>query len=66
MSQIEVVELMKSSTSEDSWNQNCDKVKAVFGGQYPLFWYSAIVLAGIAKETAAKWGSDAEIKITAF
>ena len=66
MSQAEVVALMKSSISEDSWNQNCDHVKSQFGGQYPPFWYSAIVISGVAKETAAKWGSDAEIKITAM
>lgn len=41
-----VVELMKSSTSQEEWNANCDKVKAANGG-YPDFWYSAIVLSGV-------------------
>lgn len=41
-----VVELMKSSTSKEEWNANCDKVKAANGG-YPDFWYSAIVLSGV-------------------
>lgn len=66
MSQIEVVELMKSSKSSDEWNANCGKVKAAFDGQYPPFWYPSIVIAGVLKETAAKWGGDGEIKIIAF
>ena len=36
MTQQDVVDLMKSSKSEDEWNANCDKVKAEFGG-YPDF-----------------------------
>jgi len=62
----EVVELMKSSNTEEEWNSNCDRVKNTFGGQYPTYWYSAIVMSGVASETAAKWGSDAEIKIISF
>jgi len=66
MTEIQVVELMKSSNSEAEWNSNCDKVKAAFDGQYPPFWWSAIMQSGVARETTAKWGSNAEIKITAF
>jgi len=65
LNEDQVVDLMKSSNSEDEWNANCDKVKmGCSGGRtYPSFWYSAIVMSGVARETAAKWGSDAEIKI---
>ncbi len=66
MTEIQVVELMKSSKSKDDWNANCDKVKAAFNGQYPPFWYPSIVISGVAKETALKWGGDAEIKIIAI
>lgn len=66
MTEIQVVELMKSSNSEAEWNQNCDKVKAAFNGEYPPFWYASIIIAGVAIETTAKWVSNAEIKITAF
>lgn len=62
MSQDEVVELMKGSKTQEEWDKNCDQVKAEFGG-YPSFWYGAIVASGVARETAAKFGSDAEIHI---
>ena len=65
MNQQEVIELMKSSKSESEWNANCDKVKKACGG-YPDFWYSAIVLSGVSKETSAKFGGSAELKVSAF
>jgi len=55
MNQQQVVELMKSSKSEKEWNDNCDKVKSVFGG-YPDFWYSAIVLSGVLNSVTKSWG----------
>lgn len=51
MTQNEVVELMQTSKTEDEWNGNCDKVKKAFGGQYPDFWFSAIILSGVHKRT---------------
>lgn len=65
MTEQEVVELMKSSKSEAEWNANTDAVKARCGG-YPSFWYSAIVLSGVARQNAASWGGDAEIHLTAI
>ena len=62
MDQQQVVELMQSSKSESEWNANCDKVKKACGG-YPNFWYSSIVLSGIA---AKSFGGSAEIKIAAI
>ncbi len=55
MTQDDVTQLMKSSKSENEWNANCDKVKAAFGGEYPSFWYAAIVLSGISSKTSATW-----------
>lgn len=43
----DVVELMKSSKDKEEWNRNCDRVKSANGG-YPSFWYSAIILSGVA------------------
>ena len=63
MTQHEVVKLMKSSNSEIEWNTNCNRVKKACGG-YPDFWHSAIVLSGVAAETAKKFGGSAEITIT--
>lgn len=59
----DVVTLMKSSTSERNWNENCDKVKKVNNG-YPAFWFKAIMINGVARETSAKWGGDADIHIS--
>jgi len=55
MTKEQVVDLMKSSTSENEWNNNCDKVKAAFGG-YPSFWYSAVIMSGVLNKTRQKFG----------
>lgn len=47
MTQNEVYELMNSSKKE-TWNANCDKVKAAHGGMYPSYWYQEMVLSGMA------------------
>lgn len=60
-----VITLMKSSKSKSEWNANCDKVKQANNG-YPDFWYGAIVSSGLATETSAKWGGDADIHTKAL
>ena len=50
MTQEQVVRLMQSSKSEREWNDNCSKVKNAFSGKYPSFWWSAIIVSGIADE----------------
>ncbi len=65
MDKQEVIELMKSSRSEDEWNTNCDAVKKACGG-YPEFWHEAIVASGLAQETAASFGGSADINVSAF
>ena len=52
----DLVALMKSSKSEKEWNDNCDKVKAANGRQYPSFWYMAIMVSGIAHTVQSSWG----------
>jgi hypothetical protein len=47
--------LMASSKNEQEWNDNCDKVKAANGGDYPSFWFTAVILSGIASQTQATW-----------
>ena len=47
--------LMTSSTSEEEWNKNCNQVKAINGGDYPNFWFPAILVSGIAKKTSDTW-----------
>lgn len=63
MTQREVEQLMLSSMNESEWNANCDKVKAAFGGDYPQFWYSAIVLSGLMDKAMGQGVSD--ITVTA-
>jgi hypothetical protein len=55
MTQVQVEALMESSKTEAEWNANCDKVKEVFAGQYPGFWYAAIVISGLMARTVAKF-----------
>lgn len=47
MTQQEVVVLMQSSKTEQEWNENCDLVKAAYGGDYPQFWFGTIILSGV-------------------
>lgn len=55
MTQIEVEDLMMGSSSERQWDENCDKVKQAFGGQYPPFWYAAIIQSGLAGLIVNSW-----------
>lgn len=54
MDEQEVVNLMKTSRSEEEWNANCSKVKRACNG-YPDFWYTAIVLSGLAALVRSEW-----------
>lgn len=62
MDEAQVVELMKSSTSEQEWNDNCAKVKKACGG-YPSFWYPAILASGLAEEILSSFGSTAKMTV---
>lgn len=55
MTEKEVVALMQSSKSESEWNANCDKVKSAFDGDYPDFWFKAIMLSGVARNAGANF-----------
>jgi len=65
MTKDEVVALMRSSNSEQEWNDNCDKVKKACDG-YPDFWYLTIVASNLVGEVANKWGGDGKIKISFY
>lgn len=56
MNREEVVKLMQSSKSEQEWNANADKVKAACDGNYPSFWYEAIILSGVYLRTRQTCG----------
>ncbi len=63
MTEQEVVALMKTSKTEAEWNKNCDKVKAACGG-YPEFWFRALVISGVMRETTAAFGGNDQIHIS--
>lgn len=54
---------MESSRSKVEWNANCDKVKAACDGDYPDFWYRAILQSGLARRVSAKFGEDDPIHV---
>ena len=63
MSEQEVIDLMKSSKSEQEWNANADIVRSKYDG-YPDFWFMAIIASGIASEVLSGFGIDIKIRIT--
>lgn len=50
-----VVNLMRSSRSEEEWNRNCDAVKSANGNDYPAFWFSAIIMSGLMSDVSRSW-----------
>ena len=56
----QVVKLMGHSKSKVHWDKSASKVKEAFGGEYPDFWWSQVVVLPIfeqlAKDALAKVG----------
>jgi hypothetical protein len=63
MTEEEVIELMKTSISLQEWNDNCKLVKKNCNGHYPDFWYSIMILSGLADQIVNKFGMDTKIRI---
>ena len=61
MTQQEMIDLMASSKNDFEWNENCDKVKAAFGGDYPPFWYKEIIVSGLMDKTLGAGASEFKI-----
>ncbi|KKM73495.1 hypothetical protein LCGC14_1409910 [marine sediment metagenome] len=55
MTEYQTISLMQSSTSEDDWNDNCDKVKAANNGKYPTYWFMAIIVSGLMGKVQETW-----------
>lgn len=64
MTQQEVIELMKSSKSEQEWNDNCEEVKSSFRGRYPGYWYEEVILSGLVNKVLGPGAG--EIKFVNF
>lgn len=52
-----VTTLMKSSKSEQEWNNNCDAIKRANNG-YPTFWFAYVVMSGLAAQTQSQWEQE--------
>lgn len=61
MEKQEVIDLMLSSTDEETWNDNCDKVKKACHG-YPSFWYKEIIIGGVHKKVFLSRGYNIQIQ----
>ena len=55
MTREQVESLMRSSTSESDWNDNCDKVKKNHGGEYPSYWFLTIIVSGLLEKVRKEW-----------
>lgn len=53
--EVNVVNLMLSSGSEREWNYNCDRVKDANKGDYPDFWFAAIIMSGLLNKVSKTW-----------
>lgn len=56
--------LMETSHNTDEWNANTSKVKEANGGRYPSFWYSTVVMSGLAEKILGR--EKSKIKIINF
>lgn len=50
-----VIALMESATSEEDWDNKCDRVKAANGNYYPDFWFAVMLVSGRMKRIADSW-----------
>ena len=55
-----LVDFMRSSTSEQDWNERCDIVKAQNHGAYPPNWFPAIVMSGVMNEAQQGWDNTVD------
>lgn len=53
----DVMTLMRAADNETQWNRYCDLVKEANGGDYPCFWWGAVVLSGLAAQKQAEWAA---------
>ena len=58
----ELARLEEAQTEQD-WSTTCDAIKATRGGSYPADWYAKVILSGLARRVAERWGDDDRIRI---
>jgi hypothetical protein len=47
---------LTASKSMCEWDEICDAVKKVRGGNYPSDWFAVVMAGGIAAKAKANWG----------
>lgn len=47
--------ILRSTKSEDEWNNACDQVKKARGGRYPDDWYVKVILSGFLYNLSSTW-----------
>ncbi len=50
-----VIDLMKSSASQQEWSDSCDAVKVANNGDYHSFWFVAVILSGVLDNARRNW-----------
>lgn len=55
MTQLQVINLMRSARSEADWNNKCDIVKKAFSGSYPDWWFSTVIQSGLMTQVRQSW-----------
>lgn len=65
MDEEQVIALLKTSTSEAEWNENCAKVKKACGG-YPSFWYPVVLASGLADEIMSSFGGNSRMTVSSY
>jgi hypothetical protein len=59
MTEADVVALMKTSRDAKEWDANIEIVKEAFWGGYPSFWWTAMMMSGVAHNIQQSWMSEA-------
>lgn len=56
----DVVALLKTSLSPEIWADNLKLIRDANGGDYPDFWYEAVVRSGLIDRICMKWDIEGE------
>lgn len=64
MSPEDLVNLMRSSASEEEFNRNVKIVKARFNGDYPPFWFGTMVVSGVTNEIQRTWSKPSATAVS--
>lgn len=55
----DVIALMECADSRERWDRYADYVKEANGGDYPCWWWCAVILPGLLASKEAEWTQSA-------